>query len=253
MTSINYSRNQVTLDALNRPVTSSQSQDENSPQALQERFLTLLMTQLKLQDPFNPMDNFQMTSQLAQLSTVEGIGKVNQTLQSVLEASQHNYLQSQSIVAAGLVGKKTLDAMYAETSPLFQVNKNNGVMAIGKSGDPATAATLLKGSAERLVIKIYDPNDVTKSNPIREISIANPKEGLVDVAWDGHNSQGEAVPPGNYQFQISLEKPISSDTEALALSWKNIEAVAFDDVNRPYLVLAGGRRLSMAELFQVKA
>ncbi|HLT99229.1 MAG TPA: flagellar hook capping FlgD N-terminal domain-containing protein, partial [Burkholderiaceae bacterium] len=46
----------------------------------QERFMTMLITQLKNQDPMNPMDNAQITSQVAQLSTVTGINQLNQTL-----------------------------------------------------------------------------------------------------------------------------------------------------------------------------
>src|SRR5512132_668446 len=66
----------------------------------QDRFLTLLVTQLKNQDPLNPLDNAQITSQLAQLSTVNGINQLNTTLASLsasMDAKQ--YLQ-----AAGLVG-----------------------------------------------------------------------------------------------------------------------------------------------------
>ena len=47
----------------------------------QDRFLKLLTTQLKNQDPLNPMDNAQLTSQLAQISTVDGIERLNATLQ----------------------------------------------------------------------------------------------------------------------------------------------------------------------------
>src|SRR6202040_3830260 len=65
-----------------------------------DRFLTLLVTQLRNQDPLNPMDNAQMTSQLAQISTVTGINKLNDTLSSLSASLGSNqYLQ-----AAGLVG-----------------------------------------------------------------------------------------------------------------------------------------------------
>jgi flagellar basal-body rod modification protein FlgD len=63
----------------------------------QDRFLKLLVTQLKNQDPLNPMDNAQMTSQMAQISTVEGIDKLNATLKMILEGSNEN----QAMQAAG--------------------------------------------------------------------------------------------------------------------------------------------------------
>jgi flagellar basal-body rod modification protein FlgD len=54
-------------------------------QAAQDRFLKLLVAQLNNQDPMNPMDNAQMTSQMAQINTVTGIQQVNETLKSLAE------------------------------------------------------------------------------------------------------------------------------------------------------------------------
>src|SRR5664279_439991 len=70
----------------------------------QSRFLTLLTAQLKNQDPLNPMDNAQMTSQLAQISTVDGIERLNTTLQSLISDSSN----SQTMQAAALVGHGVL-------------------------------------------------------------------------------------------------------------------------------------------------
>ena len=58
---------------------------------MQNQFLTLLVAQLKNQDPTSPMDNAQMTSQMAQISTVSGIEKLNDTVNSV--TSQFSTMQ----------------------------------------------------------------------------------------------------------------------------------------------------------------
>jgi flagellar basal-body rod modification protein FlgD len=50
--------------------------------------MTLLVTQLKNQDPLNPLDNAQVTSQLAQLQTVTGVNKLNETLESLKSSYQ---------------------------------------------------------------------------------------------------------------------------------------------------------------------
>lgn len=55
----------------------SKSVTAGAVEDMQNRFLTLLTTQLKNQDPLNPMDNAEVTSQLAQMSTVQGIEKLN--------------------------------------------------------------------------------------------------------------------------------------------------------------------------------
>lgn len=70
----------------------------------QEQFLTLLVTQLRNQDPLNPMDNAGITSQLAQLSTVSGIEKLNQTVLALTGQLD----VSQSMQASNLIGRHVL-------------------------------------------------------------------------------------------------------------------------------------------------
>lgn len=57
----------------NGTASSSSSKTTSAMAEQEDRFLKLLTTQLRNQDPLNPMDNAQMTSQLAQMSTVSGI------------------------------------------------------------------------------------------------------------------------------------------------------------------------------------
>ena len=70
----------------------------------QDRFLKLLVTQLKNQDPLSPMDNAQLTSQIAQINTVTGIATLNTSVQQL--SSQ--FLQMQSLQGASLVGKDVI-------------------------------------------------------------------------------------------------------------------------------------------------
>ena len=70
----------------------------------QDRFLKLLVTQLKNQDPLSPMDNAQLTSQIAQINTVSGIATLNTSVQQL--SSQ--FLQMQSLQGAALVGKDVI-------------------------------------------------------------------------------------------------------------------------------------------------
>ncbi len=71
-----------------------------------ERFLKLLVTQLQNQDPLNPVDNAQMTSQMAQISTVSGIEKLNTTVVGL----NGQFVQMQALQGASLVGKGVLTA-----------------------------------------------------------------------------------------------------------------------------------------------
>lgn len=78
-----------------------------TPAEAQERFLKLMVAQLENQDPLNPMDNAQLTSQMAQINTVSGIQQVNETLKglvgqfSALQSMQGVSLVGREIVAEG--------------------------------------------------------------------------------------------------------------------------------------------------------
>src|SRR3954466_13569648 len=85
---------------------SAAATDKSVATAAQDRFMKLLVTQLKNQDPLNPLDNAQVTSQLAQLSTVTGVNKLNTTLES-LKAS---YQSSKALQATNLINHGVLAA-----------------------------------------------------------------------------------------------------------------------------------------------
>ena len=71
-----------------------------------DRFLKLLVAQMQNQDPLNPMDNAQVTSQMAQINTVTGIDKLNTTVQGL--SSQ--FMQLQAVQGASLVGHDVIVA-----------------------------------------------------------------------------------------------------------------------------------------------
>jgi flagellar basal-body rod modification protein FlgD len=92
----------------------------------QDRFLKLLVTQLQNQDPLSPMDNAELTSQIAQINTVSGIATLNTSVQQL--SSQ--FLQMQSLQGAALVGKNVI-------VPGNKVDIANGV---GQGGFELTSA-----------------------------------------------------------------------------------------------------------------
>ena len=71
-----------------------------------DRFLKLLVAQMKNQDPLNPMDNAQVTSQMAQINTVTGIDKLNATVAGL----SAQFMQMQAMQGASLVGHDVIVA-----------------------------------------------------------------------------------------------------------------------------------------------
>ncbi len=84
--------------ALNSTATSGKTANEASSA---DRFLKLLVTQMQNQDPLNPMDNAQITSQMAQINTVNGIEALNTSVQGL----NSQFVQLQALSGAALVGR----------------------------------------------------------------------------------------------------------------------------------------------------
>jgi len=156
---------------------SSATTDANATSVTQNRFLKLLVTQLKNQDPLNPMDNAQMTSQMAQISTVDGIEKLNTTLQAMM----NNATASQSLQAAALVGRGVLVAGKG-----LEFKAANGA---------AYGGIDLAGPADSVTLTINDANGLT----MRTLSLGEMKAGGVhSFQWDGKTDSGSVAADGNY-------------------------------------------------------
>jgi flagellar basal-body rod modification protein FlgD len=86
--------------ALSTGTASTSSTSSTDAAGSTDRFLKLLVTQLQNQDPLNPMDNAQITSQMAQISTVNGISQLNTTVAGL----NSQFVQMQALQGATLVG-----------------------------------------------------------------------------------------------------------------------------------------------------
>ncbi len=84
--------------------SSRQPVDDRNEAGSADRFLKLLVAQMQNQDPLNPMDNAQITSQMAQINTVSGIDKLNGTV----EGLNQQFVQMQALQGAALVGRDVM-------------------------------------------------------------------------------------------------------------------------------------------------
>jgi flagellar basal-body rod modification protein FlgD len=145
----------------------------------QDRFLNLLVAQMKNQDPLNPLDNAQVTSQMAQLSTVQGIEKMNDSLQALAAGMGSNQVAQ----AAGLIG--------------------HGVLVPGNRLGPAEGENAfgfeLALPADQVTVNITD----AAGRPIRTIGLGSKPSGVNVLAWDGLTESGTAAPSGQYGFTIN--------------------------------------------------
>ena len=143
-----------------------------------DRFLKLLVTQLQNQDPMNPMENAELTTQLAQMSTVEGINKMNSTLDGLLA----QYKSNQVMQGAALVGR--------------QVLAEGNVLNLGAGG--AAGGVELEGAADSVKIKVFSGNGAL----VQTLDLGKQDAGLVRFAWDGADASGAAQALGDYTFRV---------------------------------------------------
>ena len=222
MTTIQSNPVSADLLAAMNPASSATSTDSTA--ATQDRFMKLLVTQMKNQDPLNPLDNAQVTSQLAQLSTVTGIDKVNATLQSLMGSMQ----SSQSLQAAGMIGHSVL----APGSGL--------ALASGKS----VFGVDLAAGADKVEVTIKD----AAGNVVRKMDLGNQPAGMQPLVWDGTTDAGAAAADGQYTFDVSAVtggKPVaatalalgqvlsvSTSAQGVSLNVRNIGSVAMSDIRQ---------------------
>lgn len=166
----------------------------------QDRFLKLLVTQMKNQDPLNPMDNAQVTSQMAQLSTVTGIDKLNTTLQALSDSM----MSSQSLQAASMIG--------------------HGVLVPGNGIDMSNGAGYggidLAQSADKVDVAIYSQAGAL----VRNIKLGAQPTGLVNWQWDGRDNSGASVADGSYTFTVDASQA-GVKAEATALQFGMVNSV----------------------------
>ena len=189
------------LNAANSSLSKTPASSAGSANDTQDRFLKLLVTQMKNQDPLNPLDNAQVTSQMAQLSTVSGIDKLNSTLQAL----SNSMAVGQSMSATNMIGHGVL-------VPGSILNLTNGQQAVG--------GVELTQPADSLKITIQD----AAGNTIRTMQVGAQDAGALPFAWDGKTDAGTTAADGSYKFKA--EAVLSGNTTFPAtLAFGKVNAV----------------------------
>ncbi len=154
------------LDA-GKTTTSTKPDSATDPNAAQDRFLKLLVAQLNNQDPMNPMDNAQMTSQMAQINTVTGIQTLNLTMQSMAE----QFAAMQSLQGTTMIGRTVL----TEGSKLTYTDaKGQGTFEL------ANAATAVK-------VEVVTPG----GQVVGTVDMGAQEKGRHDFTWDAGQYTGD--------------------------------------------------------------
>ncbi|MFZ6725475.1 flagellar hook assembly protein FlgD [Undibacterium sp. MH2W] len=203
----------------------------NSIQSAQNQFMTLLTTQMKNQDPLNPMDNAQVTSQLAQLSTVTGINQVNASI----NAMNSNFQASQSLQAANMIGHGVLvpgnSVALTTTTNASGVSSTAGVLGLNLPQNITSGKVSITNAAGQVV---------------KTIDLGSMSQGVQTVSWDGSTDAGGAAPAGTYSYSVTaasgasavtptklefgMVSSVSSGSQGVTLNLANLGAAAMSSV-----------------------
>lgn len=178
MTSVNSSIISA-LSGATSGSTSASSSSTSDAESVQTTFLTLLTTQLKNQDPLDPVNSAETTSQLAQIATVEGVSTLNQTLSTLMS----NLESTDAIGAANLVGHSVL------------VEGKD----ISLSSGSAVGGVELDSAADSVVVTIKNSSGQT----VQTVDLGALPAGTNTFTWDGTDSDGNTVSDGTYYISVA--------------------------------------------------
>ena len=190
-----------------------------------DAFLNLMVTELKYQDPMNPMDNTEYVAQLAQFSSLEQLYNVNENLENNMYYTQsmHNSIVSSMI---GKEVKATSSALVYDGSSETEVNYT------------------LSDEAD-VTVSVYDES----GNLIKTIDGGHANSGEQTVTWDGTNFTGANMPEGTYYVDIVAKDESGNAVTAVPMFTGVITGLKYNDGSPVFLV--GDAELSISDILEI--
>lgn len=191
-----------------------------------QTFLTLLTTQLRNQNPLDPMDSNQFTQQLVQFAGVEQQLKTNDTLTALLAANQ----TGQAGTALGLVGKDV--TAFGDTSLL---DDGKATWSLNSPKDGVTAKVVIR-DAKGAVVYTGDQSL---------------KFGDQPFAWDGRKTDGSRAPEGLYTLSMEARDVSGALVDVTSEVAGRVDGV--DLSTGEAVLLIGEMRVPLGSLKSVRA
>ena len=166
----------TTADAANETLAAKESSSMG-----QKDFLTLFTTQLKCQDPLDPVKNEAFVAQLAQFSQLEATTSMDQTLKTYVDSMAGERMMS----STNMIGK----TVAVPDAP-----------AVIQGDKPAQGFVNLPNGAEGVKLEVFNDKGQLMATQV----MGTQKMGDMPWIWDGSNDAGNKVPDGNYFFKATV-------------------------------------------------
>ena len=222
----------MTIPAVNTNYsTSSTTNDQTSSNSSTDKlgmdqFLNLFIAQLKNQDPLNPMDSTEFTSQLAQYSSVEQLYGLNSKLTDIENTLGSQNQQSDNL---GYIGKT--------------VKADDNTMTVD-NGTVQTGSYSLDASGN-VTIDVYD----SQGQHVRTLYQGSEDNGEHAVNWDGRDDSGNMVADGTYTFEITAQDGIGLTVPSNTYISGEVTGITYKN-GQPYLMI-GNKLLDSSKVIEV--
>ncbi len=198
--------------------------DLNKPKNKMDKddYLTLMMTQLKYQDPSKPMENHEMANQMAQMNTVEQLVGIHKTLEKVLASKEGSAIDKLSPYLGKEIRIESKSINLGDEPPKILVDIPDNVGSFAFS---------IKNS---------------KGEVVKNLSLKSLDSGLKSLVWDGKDENGVVCPKGKYDFKIDAT---SQDGKSLSLTAQvSASVTGISDLDKGGVLLTNQGKRSIGEI-----
>ena len=195
----------------------------------QGAFLTLFTTQLKNQNPLDPVKNEAFVAQLAQFSQLEATTAMKTSMETMVQSMQGDKM----LAGASMIGRKV-------------AVPNAPAMLLG--GQPVQASVDLPNGADGVQMQIFD----SRGQVVRKMIYPAQSPGSMKLAWDGMSDSGAAMPDGAYTMQV-LASSLGKAVQPVVNMFSTVRSVSNAGTadNTWLLEVDGGKSVSLADVKQI--
>ncbi|MBJ94592.1 MAG: hypothetical protein CMP23_08970 [Rickettsiales bacterium] len=192
----------------------------------EEDFLSLMMTQMKHQDPLSPMDTNQFMDQITQMNTVKQLMSANETLNQL--AVGISSINNES--AVNLVGHEVVA---------------HGDSFAHESGSNEDLVFKLAGEAQEVVVTVLDES----GSVVDTMEMGELGAGEHQVTWNGRHSNGARAPQGNYRYSVSAVDENGQEVAAATFVTGLVDELRF--VNGQPMLFIDGQEVGLGAILRV--
>jgi flagellar basal-body rod modification protein FlgD len=189
-------------------------------------FLKLFVTQLRAQNPLNPMNNTEFTAQLAQFSSLEQLNNMNMQLHDLL--LYQNSLQN--TLSSTLIGRKV------------KISGNEVYLK-----DNAEISYALQEDVSKVKISVYS----SSGELVKEVNLGQQTSGEKNYVWDGTDNSGNHLPEGHYQIKVEALNDSGTPVNVSTMVYGTVTGITFDN-NITYLIVNNTLKIQLNEIKEIQ-